>query len=341
MLPTPRPSELDLVAIRSFLAVVEADGISAAARRMGLAKSVVSERIARLERNLGVTLFNRGQRLSLTERGSVLAAGMQSLVENLDVLVHDVTSDPAEFGGRIKITTSAGLGVRYLGAIITAFLAENPNVEAEITYDDRFIDIAGENYDLALRIGHMRNSDLVGRRLCTIRRLLCASPLYIEKYGAPRTVEDLQHHRGLGYSMLQSTQQWRFQGNDGRRVSSKPPRLVFLANNGEAVRDAVLAGLGISNLPSFFVTEDIKAGRMTLLDLRLGIAPVELWALHSRRREPRPVAVALTAWLAARLGHPPFWESDLSSPASESARSGFVITSVSEDLDDSRSSAAT
>ncbi|MBR0754340.1 LysR family transcriptional regulator [Bradyrhizobium jicamae] len=311
-MPTmPRLSGLDLVAIRSFLAVVEAGGISAAARRLGLAKSVISERITGLEKSLGVTLFNRGQNLALTERGGRLAEGMKDVIENLDVVVHDATRDRAEFGGRIRITTSAGLGVRYLGSIITAFLAEHPNVEAEITYDDRFVDIAGENYDLALRIGYLQNSDLVGRRLCSIRRLLCASPLYIEKFGVPRSVEDLRNHRGVGYTLLQSSAQWQFRTEDGKAVRSKPPRLVFLANNGEAIRDALLAGLGISNLPSFFVADDIRAGRVAMLDLGFEIAPVELWTLHSRRREPRPLAVALTSWLASRLSNPPFWENGL------------------------------
>jgi len=304
----PRLSELDLVAVRSFLAVVEAGGISAAARRLGLAKSVISERISGLEKSLAVTLFNRGQTLALTERGRRLAEGMKDVVENLDVLVHNVTTDRPALGGRIKITTSAGLGVRYLGSIITAFLAEHPNVQAEITYDDRFVDIAGENYDLALRIGYLQNSELVGRRLCAIRRLPCVSPLYIEKFGLPRSIEELQDHRGVGYSLLQSTRQWRFVSPAHKAVRSKPPRLVFLANNGEAIRDALLAGLGISNLPSFFVAEDIRAGRIILLDLGFEIAPVELWALHPRRREPRPLALALTSWLASRLGNPPFWE---------------------------------
>lgn len=308
---TSRPSDLDLVAIRSFLAVVDAGGISAAARRAGLAKSVISERIAGLERNLGVTLFNRGRRLSLTERGLALAQGMRAIVENLDGLVHDVTSSSGELGGRIRIATSAGLGVRYLGSLITAFLAGHPNVEAEITYDDRFVDLSRENYDLALRIGQMSDSDLVGRRLCSIRRLACASPLYIAKHGAPTSIEELRHHRGIAYTLLQSTQQWRFRSEDDRQVNARPPRPVFLANNGEAVRNAVLAGLGISNLPSFFVADDIKAGAMTMLDLGAPIVPVDLWALHSRRREPRPVSVALTAWLAARLGDPPFWEHGL------------------------------
>lgn len=276
---------------------------------------MISERVSGLETLLGVTLFNRGQRLSLTERGRALADGLQNVVESLDDMIRSVTHSPAELAGLIKITTSAGLGVRYLGAILTAFLAEHPNVEAEITYDDRFVDIVGENYDLALRIGQMRDSNLVGRRLCTIRRLICASPAYIARHGAPRTIEELRHHRGVGYSLLQSTQDWRFQSVHGKLISAKPPRPVLLANNGEAVRDAVLAGVGIANLPSFFVADDFKEGRLVRLNLDGDIPPVDLWALRSRRREPRPVTAALISWLATRVGDPPFWEQDIQNPS--------------------------
>ncbi|MGR7997858.1 LysR family transcriptional regulator [Xanthobacter sp. ZOL 2024] len=311
MISPQRATSVDLVTLRAFLAVVEAGGISAAARRSGVAKSVFSERVTALEKALGVTLFNRGQRLSLTERGRVLAEGARPLLGSLDDLFQVVTINPEELGGRIKITTSAGLGVRYLGAIITDYLAEHPNVEAEITYDDRFVDIAAENYDVALRIGQMRDSDLVGRRLCAIRRLICASPSYIENHGRPRTVGELGHHRGIAYSLLQSTQDWRFQSDSGKLVNAKPPRTVLLANNGEAVRDAVLAGIGIGNLPSFFVADDIAAGRIIALKLDFSIAPVDLWALHSRRREPRPIAETLISWIASRLRDPPFWEANL------------------------------
>ncbi len=305
-----RPANPDLVTLRAFLSVIEAGGISAAARRSGLAKSVVSERITALEKSLGITLFNRGPRLVLTERGQALAKGMRPLVGSLDDLFRDVTSNASELGGRIRITTSAGLGVRYLGAIITAFLAHHPNVEAEITYDDRFVDIAGENYDLALRIGQMRDSNLVGRRLCAIRRLICASPSYLESYGVPQSVRELGEHRGIAYSLLQSTQDWRFQ-REGKPVATKPPRSVLLANNGEAVRDAILAGVGLGNLPSFFVADDIAAGRLVLLHLDAEIAPIELWALHPHRREPHPIADALIAWIGSRLGSIPFWEGQL------------------------------
>lgn len=312
MRPAASLFDLDLAAIRAFLAVVEAGGISAAARRTGAAKSVISERVSGLERALGVSLFNRGARLSLTERGQALAEGMARLAESFDEMVHEVSGDGSALSGRIRVTTSAGLGVRYLGAAIAAFLAEHPNVEAEINYDDRFVDIAQENYDLALRIGRLTRGDLVGRRLCAIRCILCASPDYLVRHGVPSGIEDLKAHRGIGYSLLRSSDQWRFLLSDGRSVRAAPPRLAVLANNGEAVRDAALAGLGLSNLPSFFVAQDIAEGRLLPLALDAAVQPVELWALHPPRREPRLVAAALTAWLSARIGNPPFWEANLS-----------------------------
>jgi DNA-binding transcriptional LysR family regulator len=126
------------------------------------------------------------------------------------------------------------------------------------------------------------------------------------------TSDDLGGHRGAGYSLVQTTGLWMFAGIDGKKPrAAKPPRLVFWANSGEAMRDAVLAGLGLAILPSFFVADDITAGRIRALKLDCEPLAAELWVLHSRRREVRPVITALIAWLAEKLGDPPFWETQL------------------------------
>jgi len=142
--------------------------------------------------------------------------------------------------------------------------------------------------------------------------VVCASPLYLKEHGVPETVDDLALHRGIAYSLVQSTGQWVFAGDqDKRRRAAKPPQVVVFTNNGEGMRDAVLAGLGIGILPSFFIAGDLVAGRIRALRLNREPLAAELWALHSRRREARPMASALTTWLADRLCDPPFWEAGL------------------------------
>jgi len=314
MEPTRLIRDFNLQNAQTFVRVVEAGGISAAARQLGITKSVVSARMATLETSLGTTLFNRGRRLILTRRGQEFHAGLKLILDDLDKLVvrtanHNVRS---HLSGRIKIALPTGFGGRYLGGIICSFLASNPDLRAELEFNDRYVDIAHGDYDLALRIGQPKDSGLIGRRLCQVQRVVCASPLYLKAHGVPGTIDDLALHRGIAYSLVQSTAQWVFVGGqDKRRRAAKPRQVVVLTNSGEGMRDAVLAGLGIGILPSFFVAEDLVAGRIRALRLDREPVAAELWALHSRRREARPIASALTTWLGDRLSDPPFWEASL------------------------------
>ena len=311
MEPAHSVRDFNLQAAQTFVRVVEAGGISAAARQLGITKSVVSARMATLEVSLGMTLFNRGRRLTLTRRGQEFHAGLKSVLDDLDKLVFRTTNHNASehLSGRVKITLPTGFGGRYLGRIICSFLESNPDVRAELEFSDGYVDIAHDDYDLALRIGQPKDSGLVGRRLCQIQRVVCASPLYLEEHGVPKTIDELALHRGIAYSLVQSTGQWVFAGGqDKRRMTAKPPQVVVFTNSGEGMRDAVRAGLGISILPSFFIAEDLVAGRIRALRLNAEPLAAELWALHSRRREARPIASALTTWLSDRLRDPPFWE---------------------------------
>ena len=314
MKPTKLIRDFNLQNAHTFVRVVEAGGISAAARQLGITKSVVSNRMATLETSLGTTLFNRGRRLTLTRRGQEFHAGLKLILDDLDKLVFRAANHNARshLSGRNKIALPTGFGGRYLGGIICSFLASNPDLRAELEFSDSYVDIAHDDYDLVLRIGQPTDSGLIGRRLCKVRRVVCASPLYLKEHGVPETVDDLALHRGIAYSLVQSTGQWVFAGDqDKRRRAAKPPQVVFFTNNGEGMRDAVLAGLGLGILPSFFIAGDLVAGRIRALRLNREPLAAELWALHSRRRESRPMANALTTWLADRLCDPPFWEAGL------------------------------
>jgi DNA-binding transcriptional LysR family regulator len=311
MEPAQLVRDFNLQNAHTFVRVVESGGISAAARQLGIAKSVVSARMAALETSLGTTLFNRGRRLTLTRRGQEFHAGLKLILDDLDQLVFRTANHNAHshLSGRIKIAVPAGFGGRYLGGIICAFLASNPDLRAEMDFSDSYVDIAHDNYDLALRIGQPKDSGLVGRRLCQVRRVVCASPHYLKEHGVPETIDELALHRGIAYSLVQSTGQWIFAGGPGtKRRAAKPPQVVVFTNSGEGMRDAVLAGLGIGILPSFFIAEDLLAGRIRALGLDREPLAAELWALHSRRQEGRPIVRALTTWLADRLRDPPFWE---------------------------------
>ncbi|WP_260600061.1 LysR family transcriptional regulator [Sphingomonas endolithica] len=309
--PTPN---LDLAAARTFVDVVEAGGISPAARRSGLAKSVISNRVAAMERTLGANLFIRGARLVLTDRGRKFYDGVKEALTTVDQLVHTVSAPENELSGTLRISAPSGLGVAHLGKMICRFLAAHPALDARIDFSDGYDDIAGGGFDLALRVGQPTDSDLVGRKLCRIRRFACASEAYIAANGRPSSLADLASHRAVAYSLVQASGQWLFLGPDGEPRSVRPDRVGFLANSGEAMWEAVRAGLGVCMLPSFFLPQDLNATGVLLLELDADPVPLEMWALRARRRERRPVVDALVDWLAVEVGDPPFWEHALPGP---------------------------
>jgi DNA-binding transcriptional LysR family regulator len=156
-----------------------------------------------------MTLFNRGRRLTLTRRGQEFHAGLKLILDDLDKLVFRTNLNASKrLSGRVKIALPSGFGGRYLGGIICSFLASNRDVRDELEFSDRYVDIAHGDYDLALRIGQPKDSGLIGRRLCQIGRVVCASPLYLEEHGMPKTIDELALHRGIAYSLVQSTGQW-------------------------------------------------------------------------------------------------------------------------------------
>lgn len=306
-----KPGGLDLAAARTFMVVAETGSISAAARRLGLAKSVVSNRVTALERSLGASLFARGGRLTLTRRGHGFYDGMRTVLTDLDEVVHAAAAPEGELGGSLRISAPAGLGIAVLDRLICRFLSTHPSVSAELDLSDRYADVAGEGFDVAFRIGQPADSELVGRRLCRIRRIACASPGYLAAYGAPMNLDDLSRHRTVEYTLVQGSGQWVFEVGDGRRRTPRPPPPAFMANSGEAMREAARAGLGMALLPSFFVADDLRERRLVAVNLGLEPLSLELWSLQARRRESRPLVAALVADMASQLGDPPFWERGL------------------------------
>lgn len=250
--------------IETFLTVMELGTVTAAAAHMNLSKSVVSKRIADLERALQAGLFLRNAgRVTPTEAAQRLALHLRPALGALTTATDSASwgmDGAAPLRGRLSITAPMSFGTLFLSPILARFALAHPRLELRIDYDDRARDLVRDGFDLAVRIGEARDSALIGRTLCTDQMVACASPDYLSRHGHPATPADLAGHQVLSYSHLPDGQLWQFA--TGGAFAPAPVRSCLTLNNGEAMRDFAVAGIGLAMLPGFLVATPIAAGRL-------------------------------------------------------------------------------
>lgn len=295
--------------ILAFLEVVKAGSFTAAAERLALAKSVVSDRVRNLEDALGVELLRRTTRsVTPTERGRDLFESLQPVVAQLDEAVDAASAVDGPLTGRLRITGPMSFGLLHVVPAITVFAQAHPELEIALDLDDRAVDIVGQGYDLALRIGRLENSSLVARRLCDSPRVLCCSPHYAKRHGLPREPADLAQHACIDYANIHSSRLWSFEP----LKRGEPPRVVetrsrIVVNNGEAMRDMAIAGMGMILLPRFIVFEALKDGR--LIEAMPDAPPLcdTIFAVYAPTRHmPRKLRALVDHLVASFQGTPPW-----------------------------------
>ena len=226
-----------------FARVAEVNSFTEAARRFGQSKSSVSKHITALENHLGVRLLNRTtRRLSLTEAGVAYYDWCRQIAADMEAAEESVTRLHTDPRGILKVNAPTSFGRLHLAPAMPGFLERYPQVTVELSMDDRVVDLIEEGFDVAVRITRLTDSSLIARRIASSRRVICASPGYLEKHGVPRTPAELADHNCLIYSNSPMGDRWRFSGPNGDhtvRVSGN-----FWANSGDALQTAALAGLG-------------------------------------------------------------------------------------------------
>jgi DNA-binding transcriptional LysR family regulator len=296
---------LRLDAIVAFIAIVDAGSISGAARAQGRPKSLLSERLAELERELGTRLIQRTTRnLSLTEDGETFLPRARRIVRETNEAAAELSERRSSLSGPLRISAPVGFGVLHLGKALNWFLLAHPNIDLSLNVDDNFVDAAADGYDAVLRIGTIADNRLVAKRLAKVRRLLVAAPAYVEKHGRPDCVADLQAHRGILYANRESD--WRFAGAEGWVVAR--PRPALRVNNGLIMCNAAVAGLGISLLPSFYVNEALERGTLVEINVGCEAEGAELFVVYPRDHRASAKVLALIDALRASFGDPPYWE---------------------------------
>ena len=293
-----------------FVQVVEAGSFTAAARRAGLSKSMVSRRIAALEDRLAARLLNRTtRRLTLTETGSAFyerAARLVAEADEAELLASQLDAEPR---GRLRVAAPMSFGFLHLASALAAFAAEYPRLVVDLDLDDRFVDLASEGQDMAVRIGRLSDSSLVARRLAPCRLCIVASPDYLARRGTPERPEDLAGHDSLVYSNTSAAEQWRFVGVSERLAPRLTVRLQ--ANNGDALCAAAEAGLGLAVLPSFLAAPAVARGRLRIV---LADHPLEesgIYAVYPAHRHLSAKVRRLIDFLALRFGGEPYWDEPL------------------------------
>lgn len=250
--------------IETFLAVMELGTVTAAAARLNLSKSVISKRITDFESVVGAALFRRNAgRITPTEAANRLAERLRPALSELVAAAESAAwgmDGAAPLRGTLSIAAPMSFGTMCLSPVLASFAVAHPGLEMRVDYDDRARDLAREGYDIGIRIGEARDGALMARKLCEDRQHVVASPAYLDQHGTPATPAALRDHQVISYAHLPDSALWQFRQN-GRGVSPDvTARLTF--NNGEAIRDMAVAGVGIAILPGFITAKARRDGRL-------------------------------------------------------------------------------
>jgi DNA-binding transcriptional LysR family regulator len=292
----------------TFIRVVEAGGISAAADRLGVAKSAVSRRLKELEEHLGVELFHRTTRqMNLTDTGRAFYHQAVRILD--DVLEAEIATSQAHgtLKGSLKIALPSSFGLMHIGPAINDFLKEHPQVEFDLDFNDREVDLIQEGFDLAIRIANLPDSSLIARRFAPVKTVMCASPDYLEQMGIPRSPDELIEHQCLVYSLLRDFEYWHLSDTRGNEIKTRiHPYLK--ASTGEFIRDAAVAGLGIILIPTFIVYKEIERG--TLVPVLKDYKPPQInaYAIYPQTRHLSQRVRTFVDLLVKRFEGTPYWD---------------------------------
>ena len=248
--------------LTNFVAIVEAGGVSTAAERLQVSKSVVSRRLKALEERLGVELVARTTRTRrITNEGQAFFERAKQILADLEEAEAALTQEKTSLAGRLRLSAPVHFGQEYVAPALNAFVARHERLVLDLDLVDRHVNLVEEGYDLAIRIGRLPDSGLIARRLRAVDIYVCASPAYLAKRGEPETVEDLAGHDGLHHRSGATVTDWSWKDAAGAvRNAAIHSRMV--SNDDRVLLRAARDGLGIISIPDFVVLPDVRAGRL-------------------------------------------------------------------------------
>ena len=298
-----------LSTLEVFVAVAERGSFSKAADDLDLSNSAVSKQVAALEERLGVRLLNRTtRRVSLTDVGQAYWERAKAVLADLEEADAAAASLHDEARGVLKMSVPFSFSLRHLPPVIADFMAAHPKLEIDLVLNDRFVDIVDEGFDVAIRIGELVDSSLKARRLAPVRRVLAASPAFLDRVGRPETPEDLNGDWCLRYSIGGDTLELEREGNPGEIAAQVRTSGALRANNGDMIREAMLRDTGIASLPTFIIGEDLKSGALERVLPGWCARTIAMYAVYPPGKALSAKVRLLIDFLAERFGPIPPWD---------------------------------
>ncbi len=263
--------------VRVFLEVAERQNFAAAARSLRLTPSIATRYVSELEAELGVQLLVRTtRRVSLTVAGRLYVERMRPIVEEIGRANEFVRQQQGAVRGVLRVSAPLSLGLRFLPGAVARFRSLYPDVELKLNLTDRFVDMMGDEFDMALRIsGPPADRSTIWRKICVVPRLLVASPAYLLRAGVPKTPSDLARHECLGYSNFAGGDQWTLRNGETGQEEATQVKLPFECDNGEVVAELAASGEGVALLPRFIVSKFLESQALTPILSQW--RPAEIW----------------------------------------------------------------
>ncbi len=291
-----------------FVRVVDEGGFSNAARTLGLSPSAVSKLVSRLEDRLGARLLNRTtRRLSLTDEGEAYYHRSSHILDEIEEAEQAISRSHAAPRGRLRVTAAAAFATNQMAPVLPEFLDRYPEVHLELSVGDRVVDLVEEGFDVGVRTGALEDSSLISRLLAEDHRTICATPAYLKRHGAPRTPADLAGHNCITWTGSHGAlNDWPFEGPDGPYTVRV--RGNAAVNNGEALHEMALAGLGIAHMAEYRVAPDIRMGRLVpLLAHCHRFVRLPIHVVYPHRRHLSPKVRAFVDFLTEKFTPVPPW----------------------------------
>lgn len=294
--------------MQTFIRVAETLSVTRASMQMGIAASAISRRVKDLESRLGVQLMRRStRRITLTDAGRTYYERCVRIVADMEEADCLTVGESARLTGTLRIAIPTSLAQAELNAALGAFMELHPSLLIEADISDRRVDLVGEGMDLAIRVGTLRDSSLIARRLCDIRHVVCASPAFLARHGTPHSLDDLSKLPALCYGNIHQPANWPFRHPDGSKgVLTTQYRMI--ATSGETLRMAAIGGLGIACEPSFIVHEQIAEGSLVPVLTEYDWFGMSIYAVYPPTRHLSARARAFIDFLIDRIGPEPRWE---------------------------------
>jgi DNA-binding transcriptional LysR family regulator len=295
----------NLADLEIFVKVAATGNMSVAAKGLGISPAVVSKRIKRLEEQLGTRLLQRTTRqVGMTDAGKGFYDRIANVLTGIEDAEQFVSGRSTEIAGNLRISAPTSFGRMHIAPHLPAFMQANPHLSIDLMLSDEFTDIIAQGFDVAIRISELKDSSLVARKLVQVRRILCASPSYIERHGVPTSLEELADHHCL---TAHNGEPWRLEGPKGPLIYRPAGRLN--TNSSEVIREGVIAGLGIALRSTWDIGNELQDGRLvSVMPGYEGSKNVSVSAVYPSRQHLPSKVRAFIEYLADLYGPMPYWE---------------------------------